>query len=74
MSKQPYLSVVRNLSKKLGDNKPDLKGFITLHESLLAGEYEIPLYAGMSKQGNKKHSGIIKPKGERVVAHWQDMK
>ncbi len=69
--RKPYLLVTRNLVKKLGDNKPDLRGFITLPQSLPAGEYEIPLYAGFSRKGNKKYSGFIKPK-EKIVAHWQD--
>lgn len=72
MSKQPYLSIVRNAYKRLNKQDPDLRGYITLHEPLPAGKYEACLYEGTSEKGNKKYSGIIKVQVERVVAHWQE--
>lgn len=51
---------------------PDLRAFITLHEPLPAGSYDVGLYEGISKKGNKKYSGIIKPKVEKIMDHWQE--
>lgn len=72
MSKQPYLSISKNSYKRPDMKDPDLRGFITLHEPLPAGNYDIGLYEGISKKGNKKYSGIIKPKVEKIMDHWQE--
>ncbi len=70
--KQPYLTITRNAFKK-DEKHPDLRGYITLHEPLPAGTYEIGLYGKMSQKQNKIYSGVIRPKLEKKIEpHFQE--
>lgn len=65
------LTIIRNHYKK-HENTPDLKGYLIVRETLPPGEYEVGLYEGISKAGNKKFDGVVREKFKKSYRSFHD--